>query len=55
MISDAMSDKCTGDNQLIGRKASNIYRDGEPESAQLTISSLMFVNGEKGCEVRDFS
>ena len=40
--------------QIIGRKASNIYEDGKPQSVELTISSLMFGNGEKGCEVRDF-
>ena len=41
-------------NRLIGRKASDVYKDGNPESVRLTISSLMFDSMHKGCEVKSF-
>lgn len=42
------------ENGLIGRNASDIYEDGNPESVRLTISSLMFDSMYKGCEVKNF-
>lgn len=44
----------TGRNQLIGRKASDVYEDGKPETVQLTLSSLMFDKMENGGDVKDF-
>ncbi|KAM0794839.1 hypothetical protein BDR22DRAFT_814504 [Usnea florida] len=39
---------------LIGRKASQVYRDGDPSSVALTISSLLFTSMTEGCRVSDF-
>ena len=40
---------------FIGRKACNVYKDGDPNSIGFTISSLMFGGMKEGCEVKGFS
>ena len=39
---------------FIGRKACDMYKDGDPSSVGFTISSLIFETMKKGCEVKDF-
>ncbi|KAJ6004673.1 hypothetical protein N7540_013042 [Penicillium herquei] len=40
--------------RLIGRNASDVYKDGNPDSVQFTISSLLFENIRSGCGVKSF-
>lgn len=39
---------------IIGRKACNVYKDGDPNRVGFTISSLMFEGMKEGCEVKGF-
>lgn len=48
------SDRIIEETGLIGRKACNVYKDGDPNSVGFTISSLMFGGMEEGCEVKGF-
>ncbi|KAJ6117970.1 hypothetical protein N7523_005721 [Penicillium sp. IBT 18751x] len=42
------------DKGSIGRKASEVYRPGDPDSMELTISWKVFDSKRTGCEVGDF-
>jgi len=49
------SDRVIEENGFIGRKACDVYKDGDPNSVGFTISSLMFGGIDEGCEVKGFS
>ena len=53
-IPSPKSNRFIEDKGLIGRKACNVYEDGEPNSVGFTISSLLFENLNEGCVVKGF-
>ena len=48
------SDPCIGNQGFLGRKACNLYEDGDPYSVEFTISSKLFEGKEVGCIVEGF-
>jgi hypothetical protein len=48
------SDRSIGKAGVIGRRACDLYEDGDPFSVSFTISSLMFESKDDGCEVKGF-
>jgi hypothetical protein len=48
------SDQLIGKEGLIGKKACDLYKPGNPNNADFTVSSLLFQTIKEGCKVKGF-
>ena len=49
------SDGLVEETGFVGRRACDVYKDGDADSVAFTISSFVFGGMAEGCEVKGFS